>query len=110
MQWKDFFEEHILERGYHYYRSGNVEDLSIRNDKITATVYGSEEYDVSILMDGREIEEMECTCPYAEDGNYCKHMAAVLYAAEKEPAVISSSVSEIETFVQQADIGELKNS
>ena len=37
-------------------------------------------------MNDREIEEMECTCPYAEDGNYCKHMAAVLYAAEKEPA------------------------
>ena len=108
MQWKDFFEERILERGYDYYRSGNVEDLNIQKNEITATVYGSEEYDVSILMDGREIEEMECTCPYAEDGNYCKHMAAVLYAAEKEPAVISSSVSEIETFVEQADIGELK--
>lgn len=108
MQWKDFFEERILERGYSYYRSRNVEDLSIRKDKITATVYGSEEYDVSILMDGREIKEMECTCPYAEDGNYCKHMAAVLYAAEKETTVISNSVSEIETFVEQADIVELK--
>ena len=108
MNWKDYFEEHILERGYRYYRSGNVEDLNITKNEITAAVYGSEEYEVSILFDGKEIEEMECTCPYAEDGNYCKHMAAVLYAAEKQPAVISTSASEIETFVNQADIAELK--
>ena len=31
---------------------------------------------------------MTCTCPYAEENEYCKHMAAVLFAAEaaKEPA------------------------
>lgn len=108
MKWKDFFEEHILERGYSYYRSGNVEDLIVKKDKITAFVYGSEEYEVSIIFNDGEIEEMECTCPYAEDGNYCKHMAAVLYAAEKEQSVIPCSVSEIETFVEQTDIFELK--
>ena len=26
--------------------------------------------------------EMSCDCPYAEGGNNCKHMAAVLFAAE----------------------------
>lgn len=26
--------------------------------------------------------QLSCDCPYAEDGNYCKHMAAVLYACE----------------------------
>ena len=25
---------------------------------------------------------MSCTCPYAADGNRCKHMAAVLYQIE----------------------------
>ena len=25
---------------------------------------------------------MFCDCPYADDGNYCKHMAAVLYEIE----------------------------
>ena len=63
-----------------------------------------------IKFDGGEIEDMECSCPYADDGNYCKHMAAVLYAAEKDKFVISESESEsdIETFVEQADINELK--
>lgn len=27
---------------------------------------------------------MDCTCPYAEQGEYCKHMVAVLLAAEDE--------------------------
>lgn len=108
MKWKDFFEERILERGYCYYRSENVEDLVIKKDIITATVYGSEKYQVSITIGNGEIEEMECTCPYAEDGNYCKHMAAVLYAAEKESTVISFSDYEIEKCVEQADIYELK--
>ena len=25
-----------------------------------------------------ELVDMECDCPYAENGEYCKHMAAVL--------------------------------
>ena len=31
---------------------------------------------------GDPIEDMLCDCPYAEDGNYCKHMAAVLFAVD----------------------------
>lgn len=41
-------------------------------------------------MSGGEIEieedrvyDMHCSCPYAEEGNYCKHMAAVLYKIEE---------------------------
>ena len=49
-----------------------------------ATVEGTEEYDVEIeIRDGR-IYDMYCSCPYAEDGNYCKHMAAVLYVITEE--------------------------
>lgn len=32
------------------------------------------------------IRFMTCTCPYAADGNYCKHMAAVLYKIEEGEA------------------------
>ena len=35
-----------------------------------------------IFIDGNEIMEMNCTCPYAEDGTECKHMAATLFALE----------------------------
>lgn len=44
-----------------------------------ALVEGTDVYEIEIEMDDDGIYEMSCTCPYADDGNYCKHMAAVLY-------------------------------
>ena len=35
------------------------------------------------MEDGQPVE-MYCSCPYADDGNYCKHMAAVLYKWDRE--------------------------
>ena len=84
MRWEKLFEPHILERGYAYYREGAVTEISIDEDGIEATVEGSEEYSVAIDLKNGQPEDMECTCPYAEDGTYCKHMAAVLYAYERD--------------------------
>lgn len=81
--WENLFEEHILERGYSYYLENAVENLDISADIIKADVIGSEEYEVEIsLDDDGEIEEMYCSCPYADGGRNCKHMAAVLYEWE----------------------------
>ena len=46
---------------------------------------GSRNYNVTAEIDilGR-IESMDCSCPYADSGQACKHMAALLYAAEAE--------------------------
>lgn len=108
MKWKDFFEERILERGYDYYRSGAVRELNVEEEEITAAVDGTEEYDVSILLENGAIDTMECDCPYAADGNNCKHMAAVLYAAEHAPVTAKRSASELEAFIEQVDISDLK--
>jgi len=78
--WKGWFQPHILERGRTYFDEGRVLELEQTEDGYTATVDGTEEYEVEILLDGDSIEDMLCDCPYAEDGNYCKHMAAVLFA------------------------------
>lgn len=82
--WKNWFQPHILERGRIYFDEGRVSDLERTEDGCTATVEGTEEYEVEILMDGDSIEDMICDCPYAEEGNACKHMAAVLFAAAAE--------------------------
>ncbi len=84
MHWKKLFEPHILERGYAYYLEGAVTEISIEKDGIEATVEGSEDYSVTIELKNGQVEEMECTCPYAEGGAYCKHIAAVLYAWEND--------------------------
>ena len=80
--WKDWFQPHILERGRAYFDEGRVSDLGYTADGYTALVTGTEEYAVEILMEKDSVEDMICDCPYAEDGNACKHMAAVLFAID----------------------------
>ena len=83
MKWKQLFKPHILERGMEYYYAGSVESLEVDDEHISAVVEGTEDYDVFIELDGGKVLAMECTCPYAEGGENCKHMAAVLYAWEQ---------------------------
>ena len=86
--WRERFDELMLHRGEDYWRKGRVTKLNYTADGIHAVVEGSAPYDVDILLHKGEISDMTCTCPYAEENEYCKHMAAVLFAAEaaKEPA------------------------
>lgn len=72
------FTDRILQRGYSYYYSSAVEDLAVTDDTIKANVIGTEEYEVEIHYNKNKIIDMDCTCPYAQDGNNCKHMVAVL--------------------------------
>lgn len=81
MKWKYLFSRNVLNRGENYYRSNRVENLKKNNDsQYTARVRGSDEYNVSVTVVNNEITSLECDCPHAESGNYCKHMAALLFA------------------------------
>ena len=86
MNWQELFDVHIINRGYNYYCDAAVEDLKVRNNTIMATVCGTDDYEVLINLDGdREkgkIKSMFCSCPYADSGANCKHMAAVLFEWE----------------------------
>ena len=82
--WTDLFAPLILQRGKNYHTEGRVSHLKYEYGSYSAVVSGTENYWVSILISDDEIEEMTCSCPYAESGNHCKHMAAVLYAMEQE--------------------------
>lgn len=78
-----FIQPQILERGLNYYDEGAVDSLEETAAGYKATVCGTEEYCVEIEVTGGDrVHDMYCDCPYAEDGHYCKHMAAVLYAIE----------------------------
>lgn len=79
MNWQKLFASHILERGYDYYCDGAVENIEIGRDDIRADVVGTEDYEVEISLNDGKVTDMYCSCPYAEGGNNCKHMAAVLY-------------------------------
>lgn len=88
--WKNYFEHRILDRGYDYFLEDLVENIQRRGNIITADVYGTNIYSVEIKDEGDELY-MTCDCPYAEDGSYCKHMAAVLFAVHKAPQTVSVS-------------------
>lgn len=83
--WKKYFNSTILSRGRQYYHEGRVKRLTHRDHEWFAAVKGSRSYNVIAQMgeDG-DIEDMECSCLYAYNGQNCKHMAALLYAVEAD--------------------------
>lgn len=96
VKWKELFAAKILGRGYNYYLDGNVWDLHDNNGEVSATVAGSEDYCVTITLAGDRIAGMTCDCPYAADGKYCKHEAAVLYALTEEAGGEAKNLKEQE--------------
>ena len=95
MKWYTLFRQQILDRGIEYYEDGHVLDFNYFADEITAQVDGTDVYDVQITLDGEEVTDMYCTCPYAADGRNCKHMAAVLFQFEE---LLSGKDAEIEVY------------
>lgn len=85
MDWKSLFLPHILKRGERYCQEGRVIGLTKKGNTYSAYVDGSgSTYRVSIRLSKTGLAQAQCTCPYAQSGMYCKHMAAVLYALEPE--------------------------
>jgi len=62
------------ERGLGYLHM--VADLEVTATEITAAVYGSSEYRVRLATSGGGLSGT-CTCPYGQDGFFCKHCVAV---------------------------------
>ena len=102
--WKNLFYKRILERGEDYYEEGWVSEVTKTASGYHALVEGSDMYEVEIDMTDGEIDYMSCDCPFADGGNYCKHMAAVLYyleAEEEEDAQDNKELSWMEQIVLQ---------
>ena len=54
-EWENYFEPHILERGWEYARSGAVRHIIRKKDAIEAVVEGTEYYKVKIKYDGHSV-------------------------------------------------------
>ena len=79
MDWKKKFSRTILERGNYYFKQKHVHILYTRDSTYNAMVMGTSIYHVEIEIEKGEAVYMSCSCPHAEKGYYCKHMAAVLF-------------------------------
>ncbi len=79
LQWQHLFSTSILQQGREYFKKNRVRSLIRDGETYYAAVQGTEEYQVTVRLRGDQVQSMICDCPYAGDGNRCKHMAATLY-------------------------------
>lgn len=82
--WEELFANKILNRGLELYMRGKC--IILEESEVSAYVQVESEnrrkyfYDVDFDFEPRTgTFEMTCDCPYAEEGSYCKHMAAAIY-------------------------------
>ena len=63
------------------------------------------------MKEDDEIIELSCNCPYADAGNNCKHMAAVLfYLVDKDKSLVVEDMEiSIEQLVEEADVVIIAN-
>jgi uncharacterized Zn finger protein len=66
----------VYGRGVDYFQQGRAEGEADGASRLRATVRGSVPYEVELWAEGGH-PCWSCTCPYAEDGSFCKHAVAV---------------------------------
>ncbi|MGW3496568.1 SWIM zinc finger family protein [Streptomyces sp. NPDC001020] len=54
-----------------------VSEVEVGDGWITASVHGTERYEVELSLDGPGGLAGECDCPYGLEGNFCKHLVAL---------------------------------
>ncbi|MCW7946602.1 hypothetical protein AAW14_32485 [Streptomyces hygroscopicus] len=64
-----------FERGLGYLDA--VSGVEVGDGWVTASVHGTERYEVELTLDGPGGLVGECDCPYGLEGNFCKHLVAL---------------------------------
>jgi uncharacterized Zn finger protein len=62
-----------------------VDDLEISSAQVTATVYGTHEYRVTLTIGSGQLSGT-CTCPQGQEGAFCKHCVATGLTVLEDPA------------------------
>lgn len=88
-RWTQAFARHfpswLRERGTEYFAQGAVELEVVSDAHVRATVLGTEPYTVELRRHSSQAVALSCSCPYYQrSAGPCKHLWAVLLAAEKD--------------------------
>jgi uncharacterized Zn finger protein len=102
-----------FERGLDYVAA--VEELEFEGAEINAIVTGTYEYDVTIWRERAKLEG-QCSCPWSQEGNFCKHCVAVGLAALAKAdgpvpggdAAAAPSHTDLESWIDSLDADELR--
>lgn len=65
-----------FEHGADYFAAGQVVSVAEQDGKLTATVQGTDKYQVTLFADGNALAS-ECNCPMGAEGAFCRHCVAV---------------------------------
>lgn len=90
-----------FERGRTYSFDGHVRQLRVTEDEVSATVDGTEAYQVRLsAVNGAA--EWNCTCPIGQDGEFCKHAVAVALVATGE--IVADVADEVDAETDEVDL------
>jgi hypothetical protein len=100
---QDSIPRNIRRKGEAYYRWGSVRRLKGDAFSVEAEVQGTQLYHVTLkyLPEERQVNG-HCTCPFFAGNQACKHLWAVLLAADKE-GLLSAVVADEERLLADAD-------
>ncbi len=92
-------------KGNRYFLGGAVRAIEGSDSHVTATVRGSEWYQVHLTRFGDEILS-SCGCPYFSDRNeFCKHIWAVVLAADAEGFLVGDTPLTKDVYLESAYTG-----
>ncbi len=74
---RDYADGRSFERGEDYFKSESVFGMEEYQGKVVAKVSGTHDYKVKLWAEDKDELGYDCNCPYADEGNFCKHCVAV---------------------------------
>lgn len=92
--------EKSYSRGLEYL--GAVRNLEIGAEQVTATVHGTDAYEVVLILSGDDVTG-ECSCPYGQDGFFCKHLVAAGMTVLRQAADLPQQRAAAEARAQMLD-------
>ena len=97
-------------RGEEYFLDGAVHHLYCDGEQLTADVHGTHVYHARITNDDGFLTG-DCSCPFGQDGNFCKHLVALgleyLDMQENPSTKKSKSTFSWKDFLKNCDKEEL---
>lgn len=72
-----FIKNYTTENSRNRYTDSEIQEIEVDENRIQATVRGSNTYNVKVEFNDKKVLSAQCTCPYDYAG-YCKHIVNVL--------------------------------
>ncbi|MBN2596578.1 MAG: hypothetical protein JXR82_07295 [Marinifilaceae bacterium] len=83
-EFEQYIDDKILKRGLSYFKNNKVnQPIETGIGEYEATVEGTEDYTVKLVIKNDMILEHVCNCPY-DMGPFCKHVVAVIFYLQQD--------------------------